>query len=110
MRCSDDLEYAVRDTLVLAGAIKDCPIHPEVTIRTGDHDAECRAFEQMSAWSKTDGSMWTPQEVRDAIHNELVLAAHPKCPVCQHVKQQAQFTGCSSVPEWPRRSPVLLPY
>ncbi len=83
MREYDDLEFAVRDLLVLAGAIRSCTVHPETSIRIGDGEAEERAYQYVSAALKSDGTPWMPNEIKAAIHNELALAADRDCPACR---------------------------
>jgi hypothetical protein len=78
----DDLESAARFVLAKAGAIKGCPVHSGVTIRVGEKDAERHAYALATSILKSDGSMWTGEDLLPAIKNELDMAANGDCPEC----------------------------
>ena len=82
----DELEAAARSALFEAGAVKACPLHPEVTIRLGDDDAERRAYAIATNKLKSDGTMWLREELMPVIKNELDMSADEECPQCGYLR------------------------
>lgn len=81
----DDLESAARYALGKAGSIKACRIHPHVTIRLGDPDAERYSYALATTILKSDGTMWKREDLMPAIKDELDQAADGECPECAHI-------------------------
>lgn len=84
----DDLEDAAHYALARAGAIRPCSLHPEVTIRAGDEDAERHAYALATTILKSDGSMWMREDLMPAIKDELDMAADGECPECVRLKDE----------------------
>lgn len=82
------LEASAREALVETGAIKVCRIHPEVTIRTGDDDAERRAYALATTRLKRGGNLEMREELMSTIKNELDEAADGECPRCAYTKER----------------------
>ncbi len=95
-RYIDDLEFIVREALILAGAIEFCPTHPEVAIRTGDRRAEARVYEYVCSLPKRDGTMWLSGAVKDAIQNELTLATDKLCWKCYSDQHESDLICASA--------------
>jgi hypothetical protein len=82
----DDLESAARYALAKAGAIEVCPRHSDVTIRTGDDDAERHAYALATKILKSDGTMWMREDLMPAIKDQLDMAADDECPACASLR------------------------
>lgn len=81
----DDVEDVARLALIRTKAITVCPIHHDVTIRQGDHDAERHAYAYATTILKGDGTTWMREEVMDAIKSQLDQAADWECPICEGI-------------------------
>ena len=82
----DDLEAAARYALAKAKAIDICPLHPDVTIRLGNPDAERHAYALAATILKSDGTMWMREDLMPAIKDELDMAADGECPACASLR------------------------
>lgn len=82
----DTVESAARYAVGTTGAIKICQFHPEVTIRTGDDDAERHAYALATTILKSDGTTWMREDVMSAIKDELDMAADGECPQCAYLR------------------------
>lgn len=85
---ADDLNATVRYALETTRAIAACPFHPEVTIRIGDDAAESHAFERAKRIVKSDGTYWSPQDLRGEMGRQLSVAADGECPLCASARGQ----------------------
>lgn len=82
----DIVEDAARYAAFKARAIEVCPLHPEVTIRVGDPDAERHAYALATTILKNDGTMWMREDILPAIKDELDMAADGECPECGRLR------------------------
>jgi hypothetical protein len=80
--CADNLQPAVRCTLLATRAMTVCPFHPDVTIRVGDDAAETHAFYRARNLVKSDGTEWNYTIVMEEIARQLADAADGVCPQC----------------------------
>jgi hypothetical protein len=80
------LEGGVYGILGETGALTQCPAHPEIFIRVGDHDKERRAYALAANRLKSSELSWDErQEVMEAIKDCLDSAADGICPVCEAI-------------------------
>lgn len=79
---ADDLTTAVRYALETTRAITACPFHRDVTIRVGDDAAESHALERAKRITKSDGTNWSGENLRDEMSRQLTGAADGACPKC----------------------------
>ncbi|MGF7162361.1 hypothetical protein FHS85_004015 [Rhodoligotrophos appendicifer] len=82
----DGLEDAARYAVARAGAVEVCRLHPEVTIRVGNGDAERHAYALATTILKSDGTMWMREDLVPAIKDELDMAADGECPQCVYLR------------------------
>lgn len=78
----DQLEIAARQALLATKALKPCPIHSYVQVRSGDEDAERQAYALATLILKRQGDMEIREELVSAIQDELTMAADEGCPRC----------------------------
>jgi hypothetical protein len=78
----DNVESAVRYTLLTTRATAVCPFHSEVTMRVGDDAAETHAFYRVKTLIKNDGSEWNHEDLIEEIARQLTDAADGVCPQC----------------------------
>lgn len=83
---ADEVELAARYALAKAGAIEICSLHPDVTIRLGDEDAERHAYALATTILKSDGTTWMREDVMPAIKDQLDMAADGECPQCAYLR------------------------
>jgi hypothetical protein len=76
---AEAIRIAAREAVLAAGAVKRCPQHPDILVRTGGGRAEHYAYALATAALKREGAMAWRQEVLDAIKAELD-AARDRCP------------------------------
>jgi hypothetical protein len=67
------------EAVLAAGAVKRCPRHPEVLVRTGNEKAEHDSYALATTALKKEGAMDWRREIREAIKIELD-AAKDRCP------------------------------
>ena len=82
----DDLDLAARYALAKACAIEVCPLHSDVTIRTGNPEAERHAYALATTILKSDGTMWKREDLMPAIKDQLDMAADGECPACARLR------------------------
>lgn len=82
----DSVEAAASHAVLKTGAIKNCPLHKDVTIRVWDDDAERHAYAYATTLLKRDGTMWMREDIMAAIKGELDMAADDECPQCAHLR------------------------
>jgi hypothetical protein len=78
----ENVKIAARDAVVVAGAVRACPLHSHVTIRMGDEESERYAYALATTALKREGAMDARQDILDAIKAELDAAAEGECPEC----------------------------
>lgn len=79
MSPSEAIRTAAREAVLAAGAVKRCPRHPDILVRTGNETAEHYAYALATTALKQEGAMDWRQEILDAIKVELG-AARDRCP------------------------------
>jgi hypothetical protein len=79
---ADDLTAVVRYALETTRAMTVCPFHDQVIIRVGDDAAESHAFERAKKITKSDGSFWASDVLREEFGRQLAAAADGRCPRC----------------------------
>ena len=78
----DDLASAVRYALETTRATTVCPFHDEVIIRVGDDAAESHAYERAKRITKSDGTAFEADALKEEIGQQLAGAADGRCPKC----------------------------
>jgi hypothetical protein len=80
---ADDLTAAVRHALETTRATAACPFHWDVIIRVGDDAAETHAFERARKITRSDGTAWASEALREEFRRQLAEAADGRCPPCE---------------------------
>jgi hypothetical protein len=75
-----NVTIAAREAVLVAGAVRPCPRHHHVMIRTGDEKAEHYAYALATTALKREGAMRARQDILHAIRAELDAAAEGECP------------------------------
>src|SRR5262245_6757682 len=71
----DDLTAVVRYALETTRATATCPFHWDVIVRVGDDAAESHAFERARKMTRSDGTHWPVEALREELARQLGEAA-----------------------------------
>jgi hypothetical protein len=80
---ASDIEEAARCALEQAGAIRTCHLHPTITIRLGNEEAELRAQVLVKTVVIMDRSRQQADDVIRVMQRQLREAAQGDCPECE---------------------------
>ena len=82
----DVVDAAALEALFKVGAIKTCPIHHEIMMRTGDPEAESRAYARATVMLTTGGVIFLRGSLLTAILRALSFTVQGECPKCARLK------------------------
>jgi hypothetical protein len=85
---AEALTNEAQRALFESGALKSCPIHPDVTIRVGDEEAERSAYAIATNNLKRDDRIEWREDLMSAIKDELDVAADEVCPRCEKIMRE----------------------
>ena len=80
-----DLEEAARGAALQAGAIKACPLHPDVALDMGDPEASNRAYAIGARQWKDGHVLCERKDFMDAI-KEAIDGSADGCPECEKLR------------------------
>jgi hypothetical protein len=80
---ADELDSLAHRVVHESGAVRSCPIHPEVWILCENYDAERKAYAYMTNILKKEwGDLGWRDQAMAAVKDKLDWAAEGECPSC----------------------------